>query len=53
MSEYVAPLRDLKFALEELADLEGVRALPGYEEATPDLVDAVLAEAAKLEPQDS
>jgi 3-(methylthio)propanoyl-CoA dehydrogenase len=48
MSEYVAPLRDLKFALEELADLEGVRALPGYEEATPDLVDAVLAEAAKV-----
>lgn len=48
MAEYIAPLRDFKFILEELADLEGVAALPGLEEATPDLVDAVLAEAGKF-----
>ncbi len=48
MAEYAAPLRDMKFVLEELADLEGVSKLPGLEEATPDLVDAVLAEAGKL-----
>ncbi len=48
MAEYAAPLRDMKFVLEELADLEGVSKLPGLEEATPDLVDAVLAEAGRL-----
>lgn len=48
MAEYVPPLRDMKFVIEELSDLDGVRALPGLEEATPDLVDAVLAEAGKF-----
>ena len=48
MAEYVPPLKDLKFALQDLADLEGVCRLPGYEEATPDLVDAVLKEAGKF-----
>jgi len=48
MSEYAAPLREMRFVLTEIADIEGVNALPGYGEATPDLVDAVLEEAAKL-----
>jgi 3-(methylthio)propanoyl-CoA dehydrogenase len=48
MVEYIAPLRDMKFVIEELSDLDGVRALPGLEEATPDLVDAVLVEAGKF-----
>ena len=48
MAEYAAPLRDMKFVIEELSDLDGVRALPGLEEATSDLVDAVLAEAGKF-----
>ena len=48
MAEYVAPLRDFKFVIEELADLNGVRQLPGLEEATPDLVDAILDEGAKF-----
>ncbi len=48
MAEYVAPLRDMKFVIEELADLEGVRALPGLEEASADLVEAVLTEAGRL-----
>jgi alkylation response protein AidB-like acyl-CoA dehydrogenase len=37
----------MRFAL-DLAGLEKVSALPGCEEATPDLVDAVLGEAGKL-----
>jgi 3-(methylsulfanyl)propanoyl-CoA dehydrogenase len=48
MSSYVAPIQDMKFVLEELAGLSEVAKLPGYEEATPDLVDAVLTEAGKF-----
>ncbi len=48
MSDYNAPIEDMKFVLRELADLDGVAGLPGYEEATPDLVNAVLSEAGKL-----
>ena len=45
---YIAPLADMRFALREIAGLAGVAALPGYEHATDDTVDAVLEEAAKL-----
>ncbi len=45
---YTAPIKDMEFVLNELADLNGVAVLPGYEEATPDLVKAVLEEAGKL-----
>ncbi len=48
MSEYTAPLGDMKFVIKELAGLDAVAALPGCEEVTPDLVDAVLEEAGKF-----
>ncbi len=48
MSEYIAPVRDMQFVLKELAGLEEIARLPGCEEATPDLADAVLEEAAKF-----
>ncbi len=48
MSEYRAPLADIRFVLHDLAGLEQVITLPGYEEATPDVVDAILDEAAKF-----
>jgi alkylation response protein AidB-like acyl-CoA dehydrogenase len=38
----------MRFALREVAGLGAVAALPGYEHATDDTVDAVLEEAAKL-----
>ena len=38
----------MHFVLNELADLDAVAKLPGYEEATPDLIDAILEEAGKL-----
>ncbi|MBP6096353.1 MAG: acyl-CoA dehydrogenase [Methyloversatilis sp.] len=47
MSDYIAPLRDMRFAL-ELAGLDAVSALPGLEEASADVVDAVLEEAARF-----
>jgi alkylation response protein AidB-like acyl-CoA dehydrogenase len=48
MSEYRAPVKDMRFVINELAGLADLAALPGYEEATPDLVEAVLEEAAQL-----
>src|SRR5918992_2482764 len=48
MSTYTAPLKDMRFVLHELAGLAQVAKLPGYEEATPDTVDAILEEAARF-----
>ena len=48
MSEYRAPLEDMRFVLRELVGLERVASLPGYEEADPDVVDAILDEAARF-----
>ncbi|MBY0432276.1 MAG: acyl-CoA dehydrogenase family protein, partial [Rhodospirillales bacterium] len=48
MAIYKAPLRDMRFVLTELFDGQSLSALPGHEEHSPDVVDAVLEEAAKL-----
>jgi alkylation response protein AidB-like acyl-CoA dehydrogenase len=48
MTTYIAPLRDMHFVMRELAGLPQLATLPGYEEATPELAEAVLEEAAKL-----
>ncbi len=48
MATYTAPLRDIRFCLHELHDSSALSALPGLEQATPDLMDAVIEEAAKL-----
>ena len=45
---YQVPTQDIRFVLHELADLPGVLALPGFEEITQDLVDAVLEENARF-----
>ena len=45
---YSAPLADMRFLLREVAGLAEVARLPGCEEATSDLVDAVLEEAGKF-----
>jgi alkylation response protein AidB-like acyl-CoA dehydrogenase len=48
MSTYTAPLKDMKFAIKELAGLSEVSALPGHGDVNPELVEAVLGEAAKF-----
>ena len=48
MATYKAPLRDMHFVLDELLHAEELATLPGYEEATPDIFEAVLEEGAKL-----
>jgi 3-(methylthio)propanoyl-CoA dehydrogenase len=45
---YVAPLKDMRFVLNELAGLEEVAKLPGYQDATPDTVGAILEGASKF-----
>ena len=48
MSSYRAPLADMKFVMNELAGLAQVATLPGFEDATPDTVGAILEEASKF-----
>ncbi len=48
MTDYTAPIADMRFALSEIAGIDEIAGLPGCEQATPDLVDAVLEEASKL-----
>ena len=48
MNNYTAPTRDMRFVLNELAGLSAINQLPGLEEATEDIVDAVLEEAARF-----
>ena len=45
---YAAPLKDMLFVVNELANLSAVHALPGCEDATPETVEAVLEENAKF-----
>ncbi|MDP4589903.1 MAG: acyl-CoA dehydrogenase N-terminal domain-containing protein, partial [Burkholderiaceae bacterium] len=46
--EYTAPQEDMRFVLQQLIDAEAIRQLPGYEEFSADLVEAILEEAGKF-----
>jgi acyl-CoA dehydrogenase len=48
MTDYAAPIRDMRFVLNELVGLDKITALPGYGEVGAELVDAILDEAAKF-----
>jgi hypothetical protein len=48
MSIYKAPLTDIRFALYDVLDAETLFAKLGYDEATRDLLDAVLEEAGRF-----
>ncbi|WP_328717305.1 acyl-CoA dehydrogenase C-terminal domain-containing protein [Halomonas elongata] len=49
MPDYQAPLRDLRFVMDEMLDYPTHYAgLPGGEEATPDVVGAILEEGARF-----
>ena len=48
MADYRAPIEEQLFALETTADLAGLAALPGFEDATPETAGQILAEAARL-----
>src|SRR5262245_40605118 len=49
MPQYKAPLRDIRFVLYDLLEIEKHYArLPGAEDLSPEVLDAMIAEAAKL-----
>jgi alkylation response protein AidB-like acyl-CoA dehydrogenase len=48
MPVYKAPLDDIRFVLNEVLNASSVATLDGYESATPDLIDSILEEGAKI-----
>ena len=48
MPVYKAPVTDTEFVLNEVIKLQQYAGLPGFEEATPDLITAILSEGAKF-----
>jgi alkylation response protein AidB-like acyl-CoA dehydrogenase len=48
MTDYAAPLDDIRFALRHAAGFDEIARLPGYEEATADVVDHILEEAGRF-----
>lgn len=48
MPVYKAPLDNIRFVLNDVLGAESVSKLPGYQDATPDLVDSILEEGAKI-----
>ena len=45
---YTAPVKDMQFVIEHVVGSEAIAELPGYEDATPDIIDAVLEQASKF-----
>ena len=48
MSTYQAPLKDMRFVMRELAGLDQIIALPGWQETDSDTIDSILQEAARF-----
>lgn len=48
MPTYTAPTRDTRFVVNEVLDLASYGNLPGFESATPDMINTVINEAGKF-----
>ena len=48
MPSYRAPVKETLFVLNEVLNIERYHNLQGFEDVTPDMVDAIISEAAKL-----
>lgn len=48
MTEYHAPVDDIRFTLRHIAGMADIAAMPGFEHADPDVVDGLLEEAGRF-----
>src|SRR4051812_50150364 len=48
MPIYTAPVRETRFVLNEVLDIARYANVPGFANATPDLIDAILEEAGRF-----
>ena len=48
MTNYVPPIEDIEFLLNEVVNLDEICHLAGYEEISPDLVTSILIEAGRF-----
>ena len=48
MADYTAPVRDIRFTLDTICDVDGIASLDGFEHVDSDMIDGVLDESARF-----